>query len=98
MAMLFCIIVCDLQLMLKACIACKWLCSLCYSLSICNCGESLAVASGNRAGLNAHDLECVVKFRKDIREQYIGHKSPFSVVISCMFLMLVYQCDTVFAS
>jgi len=53
--------------MMEACIACKWLCSLCYSLLICNCGESLAVASGNRA----HDLECVVKFRKDIREEYI---------------------------
>jgi len=44
---------------------------LCYSLLICNCGESLAEASGNRGGLNAHDLECVFKFRKDIREQYI---------------------------
>ena len=72
MAVMFCIIVCDLQLMLEACIACKCLCSLCYSLVSCNCGESLAVASGNRAGLNAHDLECVVKFSKDIREQYIG--------------------------
>ena len=72
MAVMFCIIVCDLQLMLEACIACKCLCSLCYSLLSYNCGESLAVASGNRAGLNAHDLDGVVKFRKDIREQYIG--------------------------
>jgi len=72
MAVMFCIIVCYLQLMLEACIACKWLCCLYYSLLICNCGESLAVASGNIAGLNTRDLECVVKFRKDIREQYIG--------------------------
>jgi len=72
MAVLFCIIVCGLQRMLESCIACNWLCSLCYSLLICNCVESLAVAIGNRAGLNAHDLECVVEFRKDIREQYIG--------------------------
>jgi len=66
MAVLFCIIVCVLQLMLEACSACKWWCSLCYSLLICNCGESLAVASGNKPGLNAHDLECVVNFWKDI--------------------------------
>ena len=71
MAVLFCIIVRYLQLMLEACIACKWLCSLSYSLLICNCDESLAVASGNRAGLNTHDLECVVKFRKGIREQCV---------------------------
>jgi len=71
MALLFCIIVCDLHLMLETFIACKWLCSLLYSLLICNSGESLDVVSVIRAGLNAHDLERV-KFRNDIREQYIA--------------------------
>jgi len=48
-------------------------CALCViSLLICNCGESLTVASGNRVGMNANDLVCVFKFRKDISEQYIG--------------------------
>ena len=37
------------------------------------------MASGNRAGLNLHILWCVVKFRKNIREQ-----SPPSVEIGCI--------------
>jgi len=72
MVVMFCIIVCYLQLMLEALYCCKWLCSLYYSLLICNCGESLGASSGKRAGLNADDLECVVKYRNDIREQYMG--------------------------